>query len=303
MGSPSSEAGRYDNEVQHQVSLRGFAISKYDVTFDEYDAYCQATVAAKPGDSGWGRGSRPVINVSWYDAVAYCNWRSQQEGKAPAYAISGSNVSCDFSVNGYRLPTEAEWEYSAKGGPAASSLTVNAAYAGSPNLEAVAWYSGNSGNKTHPVGQKQPNSLGLYDMTGNVWQWCWDWYGSYSTGSQSDPTGRLPASSAFFAAAVGATSRGSFGRPVGSAAAPATGTATADSGSLLPRSAGKRYAAEAARHIQGDGRPRRSLFLRELSWSFMVSFSPLRSKATSVPRTTTKDTNIREGNLKAIYFS
>jgi formylglycine-generating enzyme required for sulfatase activity len=195
MGSPSNEQYRDKNEVQHQVSLSPFAISKYDVTFEEYDAYCEATGAEKPDDSGWGRGSRPVINVSWYEAVAYCNWRSQQEGRTPAYTISGKEVSWGRSANGYRLPTEAEWEYAAKGGPQASSLAVNAVYAGSSNLGQVAWHLGNSENKTHPVGQKAANSLGLYDMAGNVWQWCWDWYGSYRTGSQSDPRG--PASGGF----------------------------------------------------------------------------------------------------------
>jgi formylglycine-generating enzyme required for sulfatase activity len=189
MGSSESERNRYKDEVQHQVSLSSFAISKYDLTFDEYDAYCQATGAAKPKDEGWGRGSQPVINVSWYDAVAYCNWRSTQEGRRPAYAISGKDVSWDRSTNGYRLPTEAEWEYAAKGGPQASSLAVNAVYAGSAKVDQVAWYSGNSAIQTHPVGQKEPNSLGLYDMAGNVAQWCWDWFGSYSAGSQHDPTG------------------------------------------------------------------------------------------------------------------
>ncbi len=189
MGSPTSESGRNDDEVQHQVTLSSFAIAKYDLTFDEYDAYCQAMGVAKPSDSRWGRGSRPVINVSWYGAVAYCNWRSLQEGKTPVYSTSGTSVSCDFKANGYRLPTEAEWEYAAKGGPQALSLAANAVYAGSSNLDQVAWYKGNSGRQTHPVGQKAPTSLGLYDMVGNVWQWCWDWYGSNSAGSQSDPTG------------------------------------------------------------------------------------------------------------------
>ena len=189
MGSPAGEAGRFDNEVQHQVSLSSFEISKYDVTFDDFDAYCAATGASKPSDQGWGRGQRPVINVSWYEAVAYCNWRSKQEGLQPAYAISGTNVGWDRSANGYRLPTEAEWEYAAKGGPASVSLAVNAVYAGSADLAVVAWYSGNSGNQTHPVGQKAPNSLGLYDMAGNVWQWCWDWYATNNTGVSVNPTG------------------------------------------------------------------------------------------------------------------
>jgi len=189
MGSPKGEKDRGYDEAQHQVSLSPFAISKYDVTFDEYDEYCVATGTAKPGDNGWGRGSRPVINVSWYDAVAYCNWRSQQEGKTPAYTISGTNVSCDFGTNGYRLPTEAEWEYAAKGGPQAASLVLNAVYAGNPNIDQVAWYSSNTLSGTHPVGQKAPNSLGLYDMAGNVWQWCWDRYGDYPKATQSDPVG------------------------------------------------------------------------------------------------------------------
>ena len=189
MGSPPNEVGRFNNETQHQVTMSSFAISKYDVTFDEYDAFCAATGAQKPSDQGWGRGRRPVINVSWYDAVAYCNWRSAQEGLMSAYTINGTSVSGDRSANGYRLPTEAEREYAARGGPVAGSLAVNAVYAGSADPANVAWYSGNSGNQTHPVGQKAPNTLGLYDMAGNVCQWCWDWYGDYPTSARSDPAG------------------------------------------------------------------------------------------------------------------
>jgi formylglycine-generating enzyme required for sulfatase activity len=189
MGSPAGEAGKVGYEIRHQVSLSSFAISKYDVTFDDYDAYCQAIGAEKPWHFDWGRGSRPVIMVSFYDAVDYCNWRSRQEGKQPAYAIAGTKVSCDFKANGYRLPTEAEWEYAAKGGPKASSLAVNAVYAGDSDVDQVAWYEANAGNQTHPVGQKAPNPLGLYDMAGNVRQMCWDFCGEYASGSQSDPTG------------------------------------------------------------------------------------------------------------------
>lgn len=189
MGSPENEPGRSKGEVQHQVTLSSFAISNLDVTFDEYDAYCLATGARKPNDWQFGRGSQPVIDVSWYEAVEYCNWRSQQEGRSPAYTISGTDVNCDWSANGYRLPTEAEWEYAAKGGPLANSLAFDSVYAGSANLDQVAWHSGNSGNMPHPVGLKAPNSLGLYDMSGNVLQWCWDWAGGYSTESQIDPIG------------------------------------------------------------------------------------------------------------------
>ncbi|MDR1029553.1 MAG: formylglycine-generating enzyme family protein [Treponema sp.] len=106
--------------------------------------------------------------------------------ESPAYRRNGNTIVCDFNATGYRLPTEAEWEYAAKGG---SKGSLSYEYSGGNNANAVAWYTNNSRNRTHPVGTKQPNSLGIYDMTGNVWEWCWDWYGSYSRGNQSNPTG------------------------------------------------------------------------------------------------------------------
>ena len=124
--------------------------------------------------------------MSWYDAVAFCNKLSEREGLSTVYKINGNNVTAELNTKGYRLPTEAEWEYVAKGGGASGSLAVNAVYAGSANLADVAWYSGNSGYRTHPVGQKKPNALGLYDMAGNVWEWCWDIFGNYPSGSQRD---------------------------------------------------------------------------------------------------------------------
>ena len=161
MGSNEGE----DNEKPvHSVTLSNFYIGKYTVTFAQYDAFCNETKRSKPGDEGWGRGNRPVINVSWDDAVAYCRWLSTKTGKT------------------YRLPTEAEWEYAARGGNKSKGYT----YSGSNNIDAVAWYSDNT---AHPVGQKQANELGLYDMTGNVWEWCSDWYGDYSSGSQTNPKG------------------------------------------------------------------------------------------------------------------
>ena len=123
MGASDSDSKSWgDEKPQHQVTLSAYLIGQNDVTFDEYDAYCTATRNHKPNDNKWGRGNHPAINVSWFDAVNYCNWRSKLEGLRPAYTISGTNVSCDFSANGYRLPTEAEWEYAAKGGPAAATL-------------------------------------------------------------------------------------------------------------------------------------------------------------------------------------
>ena len=154
---------------RHRVTLtRDFLIGKYAVT----QALWESVMWSNP--STFTGANRPVECVSWFDVVDFCNKLSELEGLEPAYTINGRDVTCNWSAKGYRLPTEAEWEYSARGGQYHK-------YAGSDNVDEVAWYDDNSRSETHPVGQKKPNGFGLYDMSGNVLEWVWDWYGAYST--------------------------------------------------------------------------------------------------------------------------
>lgn len=176
MGRTSGE-GNSNELPTHQVTLSTFVIGKYEVTQAQY----LAVMGTNP--SYFTASDKPVERVTWFNAVAYCNALSIQEGLTPCY--NTSNWSCDISANGYRLPTEAEWEHAARG----ARNNPDYLYAGSNDLAGVAWHSSNSGNTTHSVGTKAPNSIGIYDMSGNVWEWCNDWYGSYSSGSQTDPLG------------------------------------------------------------------------------------------------------------------
>ena len=163
MGATSEQGSdAFDDEKPaHQVTLSSFSIGKYEVTQEEW----QVVMGSNP--SSFKGAKRPVENVSWMDCQEFIRKLNRLTGKR------------------FRLPTEAEWEYAARGG----NRSVGYKYAGSDNLGSVAWYDGNSGNETHPVGQKSPNELGLYDMSGNVCEWCQDWYGSYSSSSQTNPSG------------------------------------------------------------------------------------------------------------------
>ncbi len=172
----------YSNEKPtHEVILSSFWISKYQVTQKEWQEVMGSNPSHFKGDN------LPVEQVSWHDAIEYCNKRSIKEGLTPCYSGNGKNITCNWDADGYRLPTEAEWEYAARGGNKSKGYT----YSGSNRLSAVAWYVDNSGHKTHPVGQKSPKELGIYDMSGNVWEWCWDWYDSsyYSISPKRDPRG------------------------------------------------------------------------------------------------------------------
>ncbi len=199
---------------KHKVHINSFYIGKYEVTVKEYKEFVKATGHRMPAqpDSAWfaehpdtkifyplsktqwwgWKDYFPMHNVNWYDAVKFCNWKSKKEGLKEVYKfISRNEVKWDLSANGYRLPTEAEWEYAARGGNKSKGFI----YAGSDNIDEVAWYD-ESTNLKGPakVGSKKPNELGLYDMSGNVWEWCNDYYSSsyYSNSPKENPTGPSP---------------------------------------------------------------------------------------------------------------
>jgi formylglycine-generating enzyme required for sulfatase activity len=170
----------YD-ETHHPQELSDFKISKYETTWWQYALYCKVQKIT-PEKPGWGAdGDNPAVNVSWYDGAGYANWLSKKSGLDTVYAFAYDDEGylSDFrilsGVRGYRLPTEAEWEYAARGG----THKTPTAYAGADSLRAVAWFSENSGNRTQAVGSLRPNALELYDMSGNVWEWCQDWYDDY----------------------------------------------------------------------------------------------------------------------------
>lgn len=157
---------RLKDNPNDNVFQDGFYMSRQEVTQADWNKYMMPAAVSSVGDR------LPVDNVSWLNVIRYCNARSEKEGLEPAYQITGSSaasVSCNFNANGYRLPTEAEWEMAAKAGALYN-------YAGSDDLNDVAWYRDNSGGRIRSGGGKQPNAYGLYDMTGNVGEWCWDWY-------------------------------------------------------------------------------------------------------------------------------
>jgi formylglycine-generating enzyme required for sulfatase activity len=181
MGSPVNQTYRFDSEgPQHRVTISDFYIGRTEVTQGEWREVLKSNPSIFNGDS------LPVENITWFDAIDFCNNLSIKEGLTPSYIISGSGysrtVTWNRKANGYRLPTEAEWEYACRAG------TTTQFYL-DVDQDRLAWWLSNSNEKAHPVAQLLPNEWGLYDMYGNVQEWCWDWYGNYTSTTQTDPTG------------------------------------------------------------------------------------------------------------------
>jgi len=162
---PRGQIALRDDRIKKewQAEIKPFLLAPYPVTMEQY---CDATGQSPDSEDG---DRTPAVNISWHDAIAYCNLLSQQAGLIACYCVSpdGESITWNEEADGYRLPTEAEWQYACKAG-------TTAYYYG--ELDQIAWYNENSGGRRHNVGQKAPNAWGLYDMLGNVWEWCYDLY-------------------------------------------------------------------------------------------------------------------------------
>ncbi|UNP78889.1 formylglycine-generating enzyme family protein [Bacillus nitratireducens] len=169
---PTGEVILRDDRIKKEwkVQVKPFLLAKYAVTMELYDAITNNT------SNIFKDNNKPVVNISWNDAIAFCNLLSKKAGLKEYYSINenGQKVSCNLDSNGYRLPSEAEWQYACKAG------TTGYIY---EELKEIAWYNENSDGHIHEVGKKEPNAWGLYDMLGNVWEWCYDLYDEKVYGS------------------------------------------------------------------------------------------------------------------------
>ena len=191
MGSPAGEPRRFGNELQREITLSPFYMGIHEVTQALYEEVMGTNPSLFIGPR------LPVERVSWFDAIRFANRLSEMRGLTPAYTIDGQSVSWDRSANGYRLPTEAEWEFAARAGTTTIYNTGNIITTDQANYDGTRPLRNNDREgifrqTTMPVGSFAPNSFGLYDMHGNVGEWCWDWNTNYQGGPQTDPAGGAP---------------------------------------------------------------------------------------------------------------
>ena len=186
-GSPIEEAGRSSNESQRQVTLSPFFIGKYEVTQSQYEEIMGTNPSHNKAPN------LPVEQVSWFEAIEFCNKLSEKEGLTPVYTIDGRAVTWNRNTDGYRLPTEAEWEYACRAGTLtvfSTGINITSAQA---NYDGTRPFNNNERTEyrrtTIPAGSFAPNAFGLFDMHGNVGEWCWDINGVYAAGPQTDPAG------------------------------------------------------------------------------------------------------------------
>ncbi len=178
-----------DENPAHSITVNAFYMSQYEILYDDYWAFCKAAGYPEPS----GKFGYPVTNISWEHAVMLCNWLSGRDGFDHAYTIDRDDkkkyfsATCDLTKNGYRLPTEAEWEYAARGG----HRSKNSKFSGSNSPYFSAWFVENSPNIDKKPGEMRPNEVGIYDMSGNIEEWCWDIYDEkyYAKSEKINPKG------------------------------------------------------------------------------------------------------------------